>query len=99
MNHYNVESVLKNIISDEAASDLIDSMNNDDIYLIHEELNSMKDALSLATSMIIDRMTSHSVNQFEEICSLGELNNLQKILNNIDIFIAWCHTGGKREKK
>lgn len=94
-----VENLFFGMANDCRLQQMINPLDADAIYSVHEEFDAMKRALSLSVTVIIDGISSSAVDDFEGICALAEINNIQKLLNGFENYVTWAHTAGAHGEK
>lgn len=99
MNAPTVEKLFSCIADDRHLQQMINPLDADAIYSVYEEFDAMKRALSLSVTAIIDGISSSAIDDFEGMCALAEINNIQKLLNGFENHVTWAHTAGAQGEK
>lgn len=85
MKKYSLLEMLEYCLDDEYMDEVIDSSGEDGAHEFHEEVDSLKMALSFCTSEILDSMVAGNNASFvERLNVLSEINKIQNFLCFID---------------
>lgn len=99
MNAPTVEKLFSGSADERQLQQMINPLDPEAIYSVHEEFNAMKRALSLSVTAIIDGILSSAIDDFEGMCALAEINSIQKLLNGFENHVTWVHTAGAHGEK
>ncbi|EBZ2217604.1 hypothetical protein ELR99_15305 [Salmonella enterica subsp. enterica serovar Newport] len=103
MKKYSLLEMLEYCLDDEHMDEVIDSSGEDGAYEFHEEVDSLKMALSFCTNEILDGMgASNNTSLAEKLHVLSEINKIQNYLCFIDNHLfGWVNgkTGAEQTRQ
>ncbi|EOC2266300.1 hypothetical protein ACI1OZ_002957 [Escherichia coli] len=103
MKKYSLLEMLEFCLDDEYMDEVIDSSGKDGAYAFHEEVDSLKMALSFCTNEILDGMAANNNTFFtEKLHVLSEINKIQNFLCFIDNHLfGWVNdkTGAEQTRQ